>query len=303
MLVASCPHLEAWWAGGSEGNGFESQEVAWEFQGNGGVGLALGPGRGSLPRPCRRPLGCQCCLAQVWGAPGPLLFSSLGLHHTCALFPSTGSMRGTSATLCAPGCPCLWHCPRGGAREGEGDMDSAPAPGSAGELVLSRWVLLAPPPLWTSLARLGQGRGALWAHSDLASRSRWAQCPPEVRWVGARGSSDSAHTTPPPPRLCGPLRLSVYLCETGMQRQAGHLPCRLGLRWARVSFYVCLAHQDSVSPNVKTTQMEKRPFPALLGGRSTLPPAHCSSPLSPPSSLFATLPTHPSTHPPTSPST
>lgn len=81
------------------------------------------------------------------------------------------------------------------------------------------------------------------------------------------------------------------------------MPCRLGLRWARVSFYVRLAHQDSVSPNVKTTQMEKRPFPALLGGRSTLPPAHCSSPLSPLFPLFATLPpihlpTHPPAHPP-----
>ena len=177
--------------------------------------------------------------------------------HTCALFPSAGSMRGTSATLCAPGCPCLWHCPRGGAREGEGDMDSAPALGSAGELVPSRWVLLAPPPLWTSLARLGQGRGTLWAHSGLASRSRWAQCPPEVQWVGPRGSSDSANTTPPPPRLCGPLGLGVYLCKTEMRRQAGHLPCRLGLRWDH-GFILCASCPPRLSfPKCKMTQMGK----------------------------------------------
>ena len=159
-------------------------------------------------------------------------------------------MRGTSATLCAPGCPCLWHCPRGVAREGEGNMDSAAALGSAGELVLSRWVLLAPPPLWTSLARLGQGRGALWAHSGLASRSRWAQCPPEVQWVGPRGSSDSANTTPPPPRLCGPLHLGVYLCKRcGGRRDI--CPADWTCAGATVSFCVRLAHQDSVSPNVK----------------------------------------------------
>lgn len=133
MLAASCPHLRPGGQGVVRGNGFESQEVAWEFQGMEGWGLLLGPGRGSFPGPAGGPWAASAVWPRSGGA-GTLLFSSLGLH-TCALIPSAGSMRDLSDPV-PQGAPVSGTALE--AREGEGYMDSAPAPGSAGELVLSR---------------------------------------------------------------------------------------------------------------------------------------------------------------------
>lgn len=84
MLVASCPHLEAWWAGGSEGNGFESQEVAWEFQGNGGVGLAVRPWKGLPSQALQEAPGLPVLSGPGLGGARHTAFQLTGPSHLCS---------------------------------------------------------------------------------------------------------------------------------------------------------------------------------------------------------------------------
>lgn len=195
--------------------------MAWEFQGNGGWVSCARARKGPLSGPCRRlPRAASAAWAPGLGAPGTLLFSSLGLLHLCS-HPFRRSMRVGPQRPCVPqGAFCLWHCPRGGVREGEGYMDSAPAPGVSRGACAEPLGPSCPSSSVDKPGQAGAGQGCLWAHSDL-----W---PPEAgghsasRGVvgGGKGELGQAHTTQPPPRLCGPLSLSVHSCETGMQRQA-----------------------------------------------------------------------------------
>lgn len=184
--------------------------------------------------PCLRLRGWWCCLTQVWVGLGRFRFSSLGFHCICALLPP-GGREGPQQPCALPGCPSLWHCHGWG----RGKCILPLPQGQSGKLVLSYWALLAPPPPWTSLARLGQGKGPCWAHSGLVSMTT-------PGWPGAGGAADGAEgqlgwRSAPPGSVAPEARCPYVGNGPAGWRQAAHLLCRLGLgRGEGFTVYVLL---------------------------------------------------------------
>lgn len=158
------------------------------------------------------------------GGAAPISLQLPGLSlHLCSLSP--WRQGGTSATLCVPipACPSLWHCHG----RGRGKCILPLPQGQSGKLVLSYWALLAPPPPWTSLARLGQGKGPCWAHSGLVSMTT-------PGWPGVGGAVDGAEgqlgwRSAPPGSVASEARCPYVGNGPVGWRQAAHLLCRLGL--------------------------------------------------------------------------
>ena len=164
--------------------------MAWEFQRNGGVELALRPREGLPSRALQKAPGLLVLPGPGLGGARPTALQLTGPSpHLCSLPFRWEHERDLST----PGCPCLWHCPRGGNREGEGDVDSAPAPGSAGELVPSLCGQA-----WPGWGRAGvlSWHTVVWppkagGHSALPRYSGWGQ-------GGARTVLTPPHPAPPP---------------------------------------------------------------------------------------------------------
>lgn len=181
------------------------------------------------------------------GGAGPISLQLPGLSlHLCSLSP--GGREGPQQPCALPGCPSLWHCHGWG----RGKCILPLPQGQSGKLVLSYWALLAPPPPWTSLARLGQGKGLCWVHSGLVSMTT-------PGWPGAGGAVDGAEGQlgwrSAPPGSVAPEAWCPYVGNGPARwRQAAHPLCRLGLGWGE-GFTVYILPLQAAVPDCATTQM------------------------------------------------